>query len=73
MFLFPGIQSHSYNVGGQPWKRVTSLAGPVSSAPTAAPAGKGGMGTGFYAGYEAGKRKGQGLDGVIAGAAAAYY
>jgi len=31
------------------------------------------MGTGFYSGYEAGKRKGQGLDGVIAGATAAYY
>lgn len=42
-------------------------------SPRQAPAGKGGMGTGFYAGYEAGKRKGQGLDGVIAGAAAAYY
>jgi hypothetical protein len=31
------------------------------------------MATGFYAGYTAGKAKGRGLDGVIAGAAAAYY
>ena len=54
-----------------PWKK-TSLAS-VAVAPAQAAAQTGGLATGFYSGYAAGKTAGDGLDGVIAGATAAYY
>eukprot|EP00293_Proteomonas_sulcata_P017339 CAMPEP_0184310270 /NCGR_PEP_ID=MMETSP1049-20130417/26751_1 /TAXON_ID=77928 /ORGANISM="Proteomonas sulcata, Strain CCMP704" /LENGTH=77 /DNA_ID=CAMNT_0026624117 /DNA_START=179 /DNA_END=412 /DNA_ORIENTATION=+ len=73
MFLFPGLDSHSYSVGATaPWQKVTTLAAAQPSAHEAA-VNEGGLATGYYAGFSAGKKAGSGLDGVIAGATAAYY
>ncbi len=54
-----------------PWKKTSLAAATVTPAQAAAQSG--GLATGFYSGYAAGKAAGDGLDGVIAGATAAYY
>jgi hypothetical protein len=67
-----GPDSRSYAVGAvAPWKKTSLAAATVS--PAKAAARNGGLATGFYTGYAAGKHAGDGLEGVIAGATAAYY
>jgi len=67
-----GPDSRSYAVGAvAPWKK-TSLSQVIVS-PAKAASRNGGLATGFYSGYSAGHKSGDGLDGVIAGATAAYY
>ena len=64
-----GPDSRSYAVGSvAPWHKTS-----LSVSPETATARKGGLATGFYSGYAAGKAAGDGLDGVISGATAAYY
>jgi hypothetical protein len=71
VLVFAGPDSHSYAVGAvAPWKK-TSLA--TVTVPSKAAAQSGGLATGFYSGFAAGKKAGDGLEGVIAGATAAYY